>query len=129
MTASEVLLDTWAWREVLSATATGERLRRRHLGPKGRRVNTSALTLAEIGAQLAERGHADRLPSVVASLRAFGELHDVTPEIAQAAGPLRRDLRRRARHAGLIDALILATALRPGPDCWAPTRRSVAGAT
>lgn len=112
MTGSSVLLDTWAWWEILSASSTGDRLRRRYLEAPNRRVHTSAITVAELSIKLAALGQSSRVPAIVASLRAFSELHDVTPEIAQAAGPLRSELRRRAPHAGLADALVLATAQR-----------------
>lgn len=114
MTGSSVLLDTWAWWEILSGSSTGDRLRRRYLEAPNRRVHTSVITVAELSIKLAALGQSNRVPAIVASLRAFSELQDVTPEIAQAAGPLRSELRRRAPQAGLADALALATAQRLG---------------
>lgn len=109
-----VLLDSWAWIEILRDSATGRRLRRRYVGAPGVRAHTSVLTLAEIGAKLAAEGHQERIGPTAASLRYHGDMEEVTAADAQAAGPLRALLRKRSPGAGLVDALILATARRLG---------------
>lgn len=114
MTGSDVLLDTWAWWEMLFATEVGARLRRRYLGRPNVRVHSSVLALAEIGAKLAASGEADRIAAMSASLKSLSRFHDVSPEIAQAAGPIRAELRRRDPNASLVDALVLCTARRLG---------------
>ncbi len=114
MIASEVLLDTWAWWEILFDTPLGRRLRRRYLGRANVRVHTSVLTIAEIGAKLAARGEARRLGPILGALRSMGPIHEVTATVAEAAGPLRQDLRRLRPDASLVDALVLATARAVG---------------
>ena len=57
MTASRVVLDTWAWWEILRGSSKGANLQRRYLEPEGTRVFTSAITLAEVAAKMASEGH------------------------------------------------------------------------
>lgn len=78
------------------------------------RTHTSVLTIAEIGAKLTAEGHEERIGPTAASLRYHGDVEEVTAADAQAAGPLRALLRKRSPDAGLVDALILATARRLG---------------
>lgn len=110
MTASEVVLDSWAWWEIFFETTRGRRLARRFLRTRGVTVHTSALAVGELVAKLHEMGKGDRSASLVESIRLRSSLHDVTPEIAEVAGRLRSELRRREPEASLADAVMLATA-------------------
>ena len=110
MTASRVVLDTWAWWEILRGSSKGANLQRRYLEPEGTRVFTSAITLAEVAAKMASEGHKGDIPLVVASVRRESEIVDVTPEVAVSAGILRQDLRKIDSRASLADAIVLSTA-------------------
>lgn len=114
MTASDIVLDSWAWWEILLASPTGARLRRRYLRRSGPRVHTSSLAFGEVAAKLVAMGRADRVPSAMAAIRARSLTHDVTPELAERAGLLRAELRRASAGASLADAIMLATARELG---------------
>lgn len=108
MSASDVLLDTSAWWEILWATPKGKALARKHLDG-GARPHLSALTLGEIAAKLASLAP-ERVETAMASLRVHGQVHDVTAEIAERGGVLRAELRRQDADASLADGIVLATA-------------------
>lgn len=110
MTGSDLLLDAWAWVEIFRGSQQGVALRRRWFIPARYRLHTSAITVAELGAKLAQDGEAGRIPAIVAAIRAAGRIHDVVTDIAQKAGPLRLRLRETDSSASLADALVLATA-------------------
>lgn len=131
MTASDVLLDTWAWWEILFETPVGQELSERYVEDPTVGVHTSALAIGEIVAKLhtldtthdpeEEDGvlqndvDLDRLEDrIVSSIRAFSELHDVRPAIAQQAGAVRSKLRESKATASLADALMLVTARELG---------------
>ena len=110
MTGSRVLLDTWAWWEILRGSTKGVDLQRSYLEPQGTRVFTSSITLGEISAKMTSEGQKRDIPLVVASIRRESEVVDVTPEIAVSAGVLRQDLRKADSQASLADAIVLSTA-------------------
>ncbi len=114
MTDSDVLFDTWAWWEYLFQTPTGQSLRKRFVEGDRFRLHTSAISLGEIGARLAEDGAGDRVAAACGSIRRMSRIWDVTADIAQAAGPARRDLRSEDRSASLADSIVLVTARRAG---------------
>lgn len=108
MTASEVVFDTWAWWEVLHGTATGRRLQSTHLA-KGK-VHSCAFVLAELGAKLADADRTEELQAVVQRIASAGRIIAVDDHLAQAAGPLRKTLRKHDPEASLADAVMLAAA-------------------
>ena len=108
MSASEVLLDTSAWWEILWGTPKGKALARKHLDG-GARVHLSALTLGEVAAKLAPVAP-ERVEAAVRTLRVHGQVHAVTAEIAEKGGLLRAELRQRDPDASLADGIVLATA-------------------
>lgn len=114
MTASDALLDSWAWWEILFATPTGEALARTYLDDPDVRVHASALAPAEIIAKLDAMGEGDWSEPVMRTFRGASQLHDVTASIARDAGLLRGELRQAETSASLADAIILATARRIG---------------
>ncbi len=110
MTGYRVLLDTWAWWEILRGSSKGADLQKSYLEPEGTRVFTSSITLGEIAAKMASEGQRGDIPLVVASIRRESEIVDVSPEIAVSAGVLRQDLRKTDSQASLADAIVLSTA-------------------
>ena len=110
MTGYRVLLDTWAWWEILRGSSKGADIQKSYLEPEGTRVFTSAITLGEISAKMASEGQRGDIPLVVASIRKESEIVDVSPEIAVSAGVLRQDLRKTDSQASLADAIVLSTA-------------------
>jgi predicted nucleic acid-binding protein len=105
-----MVLDTWAWWEILRASPVGETLQQNYLDRGGTRVFTSSITLGEISAKMTSEGRKGDVTLVVASIRKESEIVDVSPEIAVSAGILRQDLRKVDSKASLADAIILSTA-------------------
>ncbi|MGP8075012.1 MAG: PIN domain-containing protein [Thermoplasmata archaeon] len=114
MTGSEILLDSWAWWEVLHDTATGRRIAQKFLTAPPERVHTSALTLGELAAKLMLEGDESRIDLMETAIRSVSRLHDVSPALAIEGGRLRGRLRRGERAASLADGIILATARHEG---------------
>lgn len=110
MTEYRVVLDTWAWWEILRGSPEGETVQRNHLDRGGTRVFTSSITLGEISAKMTSEGRKGDITLTVASIRKESEIIDVSPEIAVSAGILRQDLRKADSKASLADAIILRTA-------------------
>jgi len=110
VTEYRVVLDTWAWWEILQASPVGETLQQNYLDRGGTRVFTSSITLGEISAKMTSEGRKGDVTLVVASIRKESEIVDVSPEIAVSAGILRLDLRKADPKASLADAIILSTA-------------------
>jgi predicted nucleic acid-binding protein len=110
VTESRVLLDTWAWWEILRGSPEGASLQRKYLEHAGTRVFTSSITLGEVSAKMASEGRRGDIVLVVASIRRESEIVDVTPEIAVSAGILRQELRKVDAKASLADAIVLSTA-------------------
>ncbi|MBI2078896.1 MAG: PIN domain-containing protein [Euryarchaeota archaeon] len=114
MTANpgDVFFDTWAWWEIIANTARGRRLQARYVARGDVRVHTSVLTLAEIAAKF---GEADvRGPKALALIEARARVHPVGRDLAIAGGFLRSQLRVGNQHAGIVDAMILASARHAG---------------
>lgn len=112
VTAYRVVFDTWAWWEVLGGTARGRDLEGHYLKKGKVRVYTSAISLGELSAKLVARGEVRKIADMAASIRAYSDIIDVTPEIALHAGILREKLRKAEAQASLADALVMATALQ-----------------
>lgn len=110
MTDSDVVLDTWAWWEVLRASEQGRSIRRRFLGRTDIRAHTSVITIGEITAKLVSMGALPRVDPILGSIRRAGPLHELTADLARAAGVLRADLRKADPSASLADGIVLATA-------------------
>lgn len=107
---SDVLWDAWAWWEYIFATETGARLRDTYVQADGVRVHTSALALGELVAKLVETGQGEMVERCRRGILSNSEVHAVTPDIAEAAGRLRGELRQVHPQASLADAIMLATA-------------------
>lgn len=111
MTGRTVVLDTWAWFEVLDGTPRGAVVAKRYLADESVRIVTVDISLAEASAVLQERGHAERIPAVLDDIiAASDEVVPITRDDAIRAGPLRAELRKASKDASLADALLLAIA-------------------
>lgn len=111
MTGRRIVLDTWAWFEVLDGTPRGTLIAKSYLSDESVRIITLDISLAEASAVLQERGQAQRIPAVVDDIiSASDEVVPITRDDAIRAGPLRAELRRVAKDASLADALRLAVA-------------------
>ncbi len=110
MTEFEVVLDTWAWWELFRGSRQGASIRRRFFRSGSVRLHTSTITVGELSAKLASMGESRRIDPVLGAIRRAGPVHDVTAELARAAGLLRAELRKLDSHASLADGIVLATA-------------------
>ncbi len=111
MTGKNVVLDTWAWFEVLGGTPRGSVIAKDYLADESVRIITVDISLAEASAVLQDRGQAQRIPAVVDDIiAASDEVVPITRDDAVRAGPLRSELRKAAKDASLADSLLLAIA-------------------
>lgn len=111
MTAKVVVFDAWAWHEVLAASDTGAKLRRKYLEHPDVRILTVDITLAELSAKLARIGQARSIAEALdAVIQASHEIVPVTLAEAVPVGPVLVELRKRARDASLVDATLLCAA-------------------
>lgn len=108
MRNDRVVLDSWAWVEILNETAVGRRLFTHYVMP--RRAVTPAMAVAEIAARAHRHGHMEEADAFVKSARIRTHIHPMDDDIAALAGQLVAHLKKRERGAGLADAIMLATA-------------------
>jgi predicted nucleic acid-binding protein len=109
-----VVLDSWAWWEVLHDSRAGKRIARRCLESPGVHVLIVDLAMAEISAKLACVGRVDLIPGSVQTMGELGETLPISRDVAEATGPLLLRLRRRDSQASLADAVMLAAARSAG---------------
>jgi predicted nucleic acid-binding protein len=110
VTASEVLLDSTAWWEIVAGTKVGKRLSDKYLASDRYRVHTSALTIGELVAKSFLLDPTGDVAPLVRVVKGMSDIHNVTADIAEAGGYTRAALRRRDPDASLADGIILATA-------------------
>jgi predicted nucleic acid-binding protein len=108
VTASDVVLDSWAWWEILHRTAAGRKLRRKYIGKSSTKAHTSVLALGEICARLHQMGRAERVAAVVSAVQTRSMLHDVTFDHVVRGAALRQVLRAGHPDASLADGIMLA---------------------
>ncbi|MHB8605120.1 MAG: PIN domain-containing protein [Thermoplasmatota archaeon] len=114
MTLDGVVLDTWAWWEILHGTALGKRFSERYLEHPDIQALTLDVSLAEISAKLARSDAAEHIERCLEAMESTSRLVGVTGAIARAAGPLIVELRKTDRNASLVDAIVLAAARERG---------------
>ena len=114
MTRSDLLFDTWAWWEYLHASRTGVSLDARYVKHGSYRLHTSSISLGELAARLDADGAGDRITAACGSIRRMSHIWDVSADIAQEAGMVRKSLREVSDSANLADGIVLVTAKRAG---------------
>ena len=105
-----VLLDAWAWWEILHATAKGRALSARYVESPGVQVLTVDLALAEVSTKLARRGRPEKISLCLGNMEAASEVLPISREVAEAAGPMLVELRRTDPDASMADAVMLSAA-------------------
>jgi tRNA(fMet)-specific endonuclease VapC len=119
-----VLLDSWAWWEILEETPVGIALAERYLVPRRIRVLSVDYTLAEIAAKLARINRAEDVERALDAIASV-EILPITVDVATLAARLQVELRQENGHASVGDAVILAAArllgatLISGDPCYA----------
>lgn len=119
-----VLLDSWAWWEILEESSAGVGLAERYLVPRRIRVLSVDYALAEVAAKLAR---INRVQDIEAALDAMAsvEVLPITVAVAALAATLQVELRRKNGQASVGDAVMLAAArlagatLISGDPCYA----------
>ena len=105
-----VVLDSWAWWEILHDTPTGRQLSLRYVEGSGVKVLTVDLALAEVACKLERAGSHAAIAPCLRAIEEAGEVLPITREIAGASAPLLVALRRVDAHTSLADAVMLAAA-------------------
>jgi len=114
LTSERVLLDAWAWWEILHDTATGRRLSQRYVESVESQVITVDLALAEISTKMARLGRPEKIAVCLGNMEAASEVTPITRDVAEAAGPLLVELRTVDHEASMADAVMLAAARTVG---------------
>ena len=109
-----VVLDSWAWWEILHDTPTGRQLSRRYVEGAEVKLLTVNLALAEVACKLERLGRHATIAPCLRGIEEAGEVLPITREIAAASAPLLAALRREDPHASLADAVMLAAARARG---------------
>ena len=105
-----VVLDSWAWWEVLQDSPVGRRIARSYLESPGVRALTVDLAMAEVSAKLARMGRLDLIARSTQTMEELSEILPISRGVAEGTGPVLLRLRGRDSHASLADAVMLAAA-------------------
>jgi hypothetical protein len=79
---SELLVDTWAWREHLNETASGASLRQRIEAEANFRTHTSAVRFTELSARLTAAGASERIAAACGAIHRPSHICDGTSDLA-----------------------------------------------
>lgn len=112
MAGIELVVDTFAWVELLAGTPLGEEVYALH---PAHDVGTPVVVLAEL-AHLDAPRLPDRLDEVLEAVAATSAILPVEPGVAAAAGRTRARLEATRKGIGLVDRLVLETARANGAD-------------
>ncbi|ODS42038.1 MAG: hypothetical protein MSIBF_01435 [Candidatus Altiarchaeales archaeon IMC4] len=101
------VIDAYAWIEYFSASSQGKAAKRYIESGESA---TPAIVLAEL-ADKYEREHWPHLEEDLKFIKKAGLIIDLDEGIALSAGKSKNKLKKRANGFGMVDAIILATAL------------------
>lgn len=108
MTGAGILVDTWAWLEMMSGSSSGEQ------ACKIIRDNTticvSVLTLYELRYRLEQIKNRDFAVLIIKQITDQADVIPIDDQIALLAGTLKIQQNREKTTMGAVDCLVLATA-------------------
>jgi PIN domain nuclease of toxin-antitoxin system len=104
---TKYVVDAYAWMEYLGGTAKGTVVREIIFDNKNEAI-TSSVTVAEVVSVVLRRGFdcADSLEAI----RRLSTLHIAEETLAEEAGRIHAELRKKMKDFGLADAFVLASA-------------------
>lgn len=108
MNAPGLLVDTWAWIEMMSGSIRGDRVRSIiHDNPE---IFVSALTVYELRYLLEQLGGRQHALSIIRHITDQAEVIAVDSTIAMMAGLIKYEQKKEGSSMGAVDCMILATA-------------------
>lgn len=108
MNHTGILVDTYAWVEILKNTEWGQRALT--LVERNAPVFISVLTVYELQNVLEEKYDHDRALSHIATILSHAEVIPVDKRIAFIGGSIKSEQKKKKKKMGAVDCLILATA-------------------
>jgi predicted nucleic acid-binding protein len=108
VTSPGILVDTWAWLEMMSGTPRGDRVRDiiRNSSP----VSISVLTLYELRYRLEQIKNRDFAIMVIKQITDQTEVIPIDDKIGLLGGTLKSQQNSQKTTMGAVDCLVLATA-------------------
>jgi predicted nucleic acid-binding protein len=108
MTGTGILVDTWAWLEMMTGSGPGDRVRT--VIRNNPDIFISVLTLYELRYQVERLQDYARAESIASRIASQAGIILVDTETAILAGAIKADQKKRGSSMGAVDCMILATA-------------------
>lgn len=106
-----MILDSSAWVEFFQNTKHAQTV---VSAIKDNKSFTSIMTLAEISNWCCKNNHEEAMPKIIESVKNSTKLLDVSENILITAGKLNYERKKSGKKWGMIDSIIVATALTYG---------------
>ena len=103
-----ILVDTWAWIEMMSGSIRGDRVR--SIIRSNPEIFVSALTVYELRYRLEQLGGRQNALSIIRQITDQAEVIAVDSTIAMMAGTVKTQQKSEGSSMGAVDCMILATA-------------------
>lgn len=108
MTGTGILVDTWAWLEMMSGSPRGDRARR--VICDNSTICVSVLTLYELRYRLEQIKDRESAVLIIKQITDQGEVIPIDAQIALLGGTIKIQQNSQKTTMGAVDCLILATA-------------------
>jgi len=111
MTSNKFVMDAFAWLEYFEGSASGEKVRKLIEDPDNL-IITNIVTLAELSSVFSRRGRGADFSEVRAIICSASKVFRIDEEFAQEAGILHALKRKTYPNIGLVDSMVMLTALQ-----------------
>ncbi len=108
MTGSGILVDSWAWLEIMSGSPRGDRVC--EVIRDNSTVCVSVLTLYELRYRLEQIKNREGAVSIIKQITDQGEVIPIDAQVALLGGTIKIQQTSQKTPMGAVDCLILATA-------------------
>ncbi|MDD4136936.1 MAG: PIN domain-containing protein [Methanoregula sp.] len=108
MNVQGILVDTWAWIEMMSGSTRGDHVR--SIVRSNPKIFISALTVYELRYRLEQLGGRQNALSIIQQITDQAGVIAVDSTIAIMAGMIKTEQKREGSGMGAVDCMILATA-------------------
>ncbi len=108
MTGPRILVDTWAWIEMMRGSGQGDHVRT--IIRNNPEIFVSVLTIYELRYRLEQLMGAERALSIIHQIREQVNVIPVDNQIAMLGGAIKIGQTKERTNMGAVDCMILATA-------------------
>mgnify|MGYP001561052698 FL=1 len=103
------VVDAYSWVEYFNGTKSGEKVKG-IVENSSNLIYTNVITIAELSSYFTRKGYDfETSKKIILSLSLF---FPITKEFAEEAGKLHARIKKEKKHIGLVDILILLTAIK-----------------